>query len=58
MEILEAENLISIIQYAKLVNLTRGRIYQLIGEKDERIKIVKIAGKNFVDITRSKKLLT
>lgn len=50
-------NLISVIQYAELVNKTRGRIYQLINEKDDRIKVVEIAGKVFIDKVKSDQIL-
>ncbi len=54
---IDPKNLISVIQYARLVGKTRGRIYQLIDDEDERIKIVKIANKTFVDITKSERIL-
>ncbi len=53
----QTTNLLSVIQYAKLVSMTRGRIYQLIIENDDRIKVVKIANKVFIDISKSKSTL-
>lgn len=53
----EPTNLLSVIQYARLVGKTRGRIYQLIDEEDKRITIVEIASKIFIDITKSDRIL-
>lgn len=51
------DHLISVATYAKLVNKSRERIYQLINEKDERIEIVVIDGKWFVNTETSAKTL-
>lgn len=53
----KTNNLLSVIQYADLVGKTRGRIYQLIYEKDDRIKVVEIAGKTFIDSEKSAKVI-
>ena len=50
-------DLVSVIQYAEIVGKTRGRIYQLIDEKDNRIKVVEIAGTLFINKTKSAKTL-
>lgn len=49
------DHLVSIVNYAKLVKKSRERIYQLINGGDERIKIVIIDGKWFVDTEKSAK---
>jgi len=51
------DHLVSIANYAKLVDKSRERIYQLINEKDERIEIVIIDGKWFVNTEKSAKTL-
>ena len=51
------DHLVSVVEYAKIVELTRGRIYQLINEKDDRIVVVEIAGTTFIDKTKSAKVL-
>ncbi len=51
------DHLVSVVEYAKIVELTRGRIYQLINEKDDRIVVVEIAGTTFIDKIKSAKVL-
>ncbi len=42
-------DLITIAEFAKLVGKERQRIYQLIKEGEETIKVVEIAGRLFID---------